>query len=59
VERWRQAAQNADAEPVLTMAEQKELEKLRAQVQREIEALKKELQSKVKALAEPASLCEV
>jgi len=31
---WRQAAQDANAKPVLTMAEQKELEKLRAQDQR-------------------------
>ncbi len=41
VERWRQAAQDANAKPVLTMAEQKELEKLRAQDQREIKALKR------------------
>ena len=39
VSRWRQAAQDANAKPVLTMAEQKELEKLRAQDQREIKAL--------------------
>ena len=39
VDRWRQAAQDANAKPVLTMAEQKELEKLRAQDQREIKAL--------------------
>ncbi|WP_255124980.1 hypothetical protein [Synechococcus lacustris] len=38
------------------MAEQKELEKLRAQDQREIKALKKELQRKEKALAEMAAL---
>lgn len=38
------------------MAEQKELEKLRAQDQREIKALKKELQRKEKALAEAAAL---
>ncbi len=44
VSRWRQAAQDANAKPVLTMSEQKELEKLRAQDQREIKALKKELQ---------------
>ena len=31
VSRWRQAAQDANAKPVLTMAEQKELERLRAQ----------------------------
>ena len=41
---------------VLTMAEQKELEKLRAQDQREIKALKKELQRKEKAMAEMAAL---
>jgi transposase len=33
-------ALNANAKPVLTMAEQKELEKLRAQDQREIKALR-------------------
>ncbi|WP_396103166.1 helix-turn-helix domain-containing protein [Cyanobium sp. Morenito 9A2] len=37
--RWRQAATDANAKPVLTMAEQKELEKLRAQDQCEIKAL--------------------
>ena len=36
VDRWRQTAQDANA--VLSMAEQKELEKLRAQDQREIKA---------------------
>ena len=56
VSRWRQAAQDANAKPVLTMAEQKELEKLRAEDQREIKALKKELQRKEKALAEAAAL---
>jgi transposase-like protein len=56
VERWRQAAQDANAKPVLTMAEQKELERLRAQDQREIKALKKELQRKEKAMAEMAAL---
>jgi len=56
VSRWRQAAQDANAKPVLTMAEQKELEKLRAQDQREIKALKKELQRKEKAMAEMAAL---
>jgi len=30
VNRWRQASQDANAQPVLTMAEQKELERLRA-----------------------------
>ncbi len=56
VSRWRQAAQDANAKPVLTMAEQKELEKLRAQDQRQIKALKKELQRKEKAMAEMAAL---
>ena len=56
VSRWRQAAQDANAKPVLTMAEQKELEKLRARDQREIKALKKELQRKEKTMAEMAAL---
>ncbi len=47
---------DANAKALLTMAEQKELEKLRAQDQREIKALKKELQRKEKALAEMAAL---
>ena len=36
VDRWRQASQDANEKPVLTIKEQKELEKLRAQDQREI-----------------------
>ncbi len=56
VERWRQAAQDANEKPVLTLKEQKELEKLRAQDQRQIKALNKELQRKVKAMAEMAAL---
>ena len=56
VERWRQAAQDANEKPVLTLKEQRELEKLRAQDQREIKALKKELQRKEKAMAEMAAL---
>ncbi len=40
VKRWRQAAQDANEKPVLTLKSQKELEKLRAQDQREIKALK-------------------
>jgi len=56
VVRWRQAAQDADEKPVLTLKEQKELEKLRAQDQREIKSLKKELQRKEKAMAEMAAL---
>ncbi|MFQ6540282.1 MULTISPECIES: transposase [Aphanothece] len=54
--RWRQAATDANAAPLLSMAEQKELERLRAQDQREIKALKKKLQRKEKALAEAAAL---
>ena len=54
--RWRQAAQAANTKPVLRMAEQKELGKLRAEDQREIKALKKELQHKEKAMAEMAAL---
>ena len=56
VDRWRQAAQDANKKPVLTIKEQKELEKLRAQEQREIKALKQELRRKEKALAEAAAL---
>jgi transposase len=56
VERWRQAAQDANEKPRLTLKEQKEFEKLRAQVQREIKALKKELQSKENAKAEMVAL---
>jgi len=50
VSRWPQAAPDANAAPVLTLTEQKELERLRAQDQRELKALKKELQRKEKAL---------
>ena len=56
VDRWRQASQDANDKPVLTMKEQKELEKLRAQDQREIKALKQELRRKEKAMAEMAAL---
>jgi len=56
VSRWRQAAQDANQKPVLTVKEQKEFERLRAQDQREIKALKKELQGKEKVMAEMAAL---
>jgi len=56
VERWRQASQDANEKPVLTLKEQKELERLRAQDQREIKPLKQELRRKGKALAEAAAL---
>ena len=52
VERWRQASQDANEKPVLTLKEQKELERLRAQDQKEIKRLKQELRHKEKALAE-------
>jgi transposase-like protein len=56
VERWRQASQDANEKPVLTLKEQKDLERLRAQDQREIKRLKQELRRKEKALAEAAAL---
>jgi transposase len=56
VERRRQASQDANDKPVLTLKEQKELEKLRAQDQREIKRLKQGLRRKEKALAEAAAL---
>jgi len=56
VERWRQAAQDANEKPELTVKEQRKLEKLRDQDQRKIKALKKELQRKEKAMAEMAEL---
>ena len=56
MELWRQTAQDANEKPVLTLKEQKELEKLRAQDQREIKALMQELQRKEKAMAENGSL---
>ena len=45
VESWRQASQDANQKPVLTLKEQKELERL-----------KQELRRKEKALAEAAAL---
>ena len=56
VERWRQASQDANEKPVLTLKEQRELERLRAQDQREIKRLKQELRRKEKALAEAPAL---
>ena len=41
---------------MLTLTEQKELQKLRTQDQREIKALRMELQRKEKAMAEMAAL---
>ena len=56
VSRWRQTAQDANQKPVLTLKEQKELEKFCAQDQREMKALNQELQCKEKAMAEMAAL---
>jgi hypothetical protein len=56
VERWRQADQDSNEKPVLTLKKQKELKKLRGQDQREIKYLKKELQSKGKDIVEMAAL---
>jgi transposase len=56
VERWRHASQDANEKPVLTLKEQKELERLRAQDQKEIKRLKQELRRKEKSLAEAAAL---
>jgi transposase len=56
VVRWRQAAQDANAQPLLTMAEQKDLEKRHQADQREIKRLQQELRRKDKALAEAAAL---
>ena len=56
VDRWRQAAQDANAQPLLTMAEQKVLEKRHQVDQREIKRLPQELRRKDKALAEAAAL---
>ena len=52
VDRWRQTAQDANANAVLTMAEQRDLEKRQQQDQKEIKALKQDLRRKEKALAE-------
>jgi transposase len=48
VSRWLQAAQDANLKPVLTMPEQKELDKLRAQDQREIKALRESCSARSK-----------
>ena len=56
VDRWRQAAQDANAQPLLTMAEQKDLEKRHKADQREIKRLRQELRRKDKDLAEAAAL---
>ena len=54
--RWRQVAQDANAQPLLTMADQKDLQKRHQEDQREIKRLQQELRRKDKALAEAAAL---
>jgi uncharacterized small protein (DUF1192 family) len=54
VDRWRRAAKDANAQPLLTMAEQKDLEKRHQADQREIKRLQQELRRKDKALAAAA-----
>lgn len=56
VDRWLQAAQDANAQPLLTMADQKDLQKRHQEDQREIKRLQQELRRKDKALAEAAAL---
>ena len=56
VDRWHPTAQDANANAVLTMAEQRDLEKRHQQDQKEIKALKQDLRRKEKALAEAAAL---
>ena len=51
VDRWRQTALDANANAVLTMAEQRDLEKRHQLDQKEIKALKQDLRRKEKALA--------
>jgi putative transposase len=46
VDRWRQAAQDANAQPLLTMADQKDLQKRHHEDQREMKRLKQELRRK-------------
>jgi Tfp pilus assembly protein FimV len=56
VDRWQQAAQDANAQPLLTMADQKDLQRRHQEDQREIKRLQQELRRKDKALAEAAAL---
>jgi transposase-like protein len=56
VDRWRKAAQDANAQPLLTMSDQRDLQKRHQEAQREIKRLQQELRRKDKALAEAAAL---
>ena len=56
VDRWRKAAQDANAQPLLTMDDQKNLQKRHQEDQRQIKMLQQELRRKDRALAEAAAL---
>ena len=56
VDRWCQAAQDANVQPLLTMSDQKDLQNRHQDDQREIKRLQQELRRKDKALAEAAAL---
>jgi hypothetical protein len=57
VERWHQVSQDANGERVLTLKEQKKLERLHASWdQKRIKRLKQELRGKERALAEATAL---
>jgi len=56
VDRWRPTAQDANANAVPTMAEQRDLEKRHQQDQKEIKQLEQDLRRKEKALAEAVAL---
>ncbi len=53
--RWRQAAQYANAQPQVTMAEQKDPDKRHQQDQRELSRLQQKLRQKDRALAAAAA----
>jgi transposase len=59
VERCRQTYQDANDKPVLTLKDQKKLEKLYAKDQRVIKRLRQELRRKERALAETAALLTI
>lgn len=56
VAQWCQLAHDANAEPNLTVTEQRDLDQRHRQDQREIKKLRQELRRKEKALAEAAAL---
>ena len=56
VDRWRKAAEDSNAQPLLTMDDQKNLQKRHQEDQRQIKMLQQELRRKDRALAEAAAL---